>query len=160
MFTSVLFTIAKTWKQLKLFIHSCLSIKKEGHPAIHNNMDGTWRHLTKWNKSDKDKYCMISLICGILKKKKNSQKRKSDLLSERQREGFRNSMKVDKRYKLSGSSHHATVETNLTSIHEDEGLIPDLAQWVKNPVLLWAVVQVADVAQVLRCCGCGVGQWL
>ena len=38
---------------------------------------------------------------------------------------------------------------NVISIHEDVGSIPGLAQG--------AVVYVADVAQVPRCCGVGVG---
>ena len=31
-----------------------------------------------------------------------------------------------------GSSHHGLVVTNQTSIQEDLGLIPGLAQWVKD----------------------------
>ena len=38
------------------------------------------------------------------------------------------------------NSYHGSVETNLPSIHEDAGLIPGLIQWVKDPVLPWAVV--------------------
>ena len=49
---------------------------------------------------------------------------------------------------------------NPISIHEDLGSIPGLDKWVKDLVMLWAVVWAADAAQVWSCCGCGVGQQL
>ena len=33
--------------------------------AICNNMDGLGEYYDKLNKLDKEKYCMVSLICGI-----------------------------------------------------------------------------------------------
>ena len=83
MFTAAPFTIAKTWKQPK-----CPStdewLKKmwyiytmEYYSAIKKNKimpsAATWRDLeiiilSEVNQKEKDKYHMISLICGILKK--------------------------------------------------------------------------------------------
>ena len=57
---------------------------------------------------------------------------------------------------LPWSSHHGSAEMNLTSIHTDAGLIPSLAQWVKDLALLSAVVEVADRAWIWRCYGYGV----
>lgn len=52
-----------------VYIHNAilLSSKKEWHFAICSNMKGFGGYYAEWNKSDKDKCCMISLMCGIEK---------------------------------------------------------------------------------------------
>ena len=74
-----------------------LSHKKEWNFAIWSNMDGLGGYYTKWNKSEKDKYYVTSLLCGIEKIKQTSKcNKKSSRLTENkvvatsgQREGER-----------------------------------------------------------------------
>ena len=46
------------------------------------------------------------------------------------------SVQVIKFFFLIGSSPHGSEVMNPTNIHEDQGLIPDLVQWVKDLALL------------------------
>ena len=52
------------------------------------------------------------------------------------------------KHKKGGSSHRGSTVTNLTGIQEDSGLIPGLAQWVKDQALLWLWCRPADVAPI------------
>ena len=42
-----------------------LGHKKEWNNATFSNMGTTRDYHTKWDKSEKDKYHMVSIICGI-----------------------------------------------------------------------------------------------
>ena len=52
------------------------AIKKNEIFATGNNMDGPWGHYAKWNKSDREKYHIISFMYGILKKQTKTQNTK------------------------------------------------------------------------------------
>ena len=43
------------------------SLKKEWNNPISSNIDGPREYYTKWSRSEKDKYHVMSLICVISK---------------------------------------------------------------------------------------------
>ena len=47
------------------YMYNGILFIKKWNPAICNDMDGAREYYTKQNKSEKDKYHMISLTCGI-----------------------------------------------------------------------------------------------
>ena len=53
-----------------IYIHNgmLLNHKKEQNLAICNKVDGAREYFAKWNKLEKDKYHMISLMCSIRNK--------------------------------------------------------------------------------------------
>ena len=56
------------------------------------------------------------------------------------------------------SSRHGSTVKNLTSIHDDVGLIPGHAQWVKDPgvAMSCGVSHGYSADPVLWGCGCGI----
>ena len=52
-------------------------------------MNGTSGYYAKYDKSEKDKYHMSSLICGVQKKKKKSRLKESSLVVGRREGGLR-----------------------------------------------------------------------
>ena len=46
----------------KIEYYSAINILFEkGNPAICNNMDGSWGHYAKWNKSDRERQILYDL---------------------------------------------------------------------------------------------------
>ena len=64
-------------------------------------------------------------------------------------------LKKKKSKETKESSHCGSAEVNPTRIHEDVGLIPGLAQWVRDPVLLWLWCRLNSTPSLGTCIGCG-----
>ena len=61
-----------------------LSHKQEQNLAICSNVDGLGGHYAKWSKSEKDKYCMILLMCAIYKIQQTGEQKKKQIYRYRE----------------------------------------------------------------------------
>ena len=57
----------KEWNSAYIYSGIPLNHKKEWNSAICSSVDGLEGHYVKWNKSDREWYCMILLICRAWK---------------------------------------------------------------------------------------------
>ena len=55
-----------------------LNHKKEWNFALCNDIDGLGWYYAKWNKSDKDKYCMITHMWNLKSKTSECNKKEID----------------------------------------------------------------------------------
>ena len=96
-----------------------LAIKMEISPFVTTWMDLEGIMLSEISQREKDKYCMISLICGIFKKKLNLWKQRVEKWLPGG-EGGGNRRRLAKGYKLSG------------------------VRWIKSEDLMYNMVTVVD----------------
>ena len=65
------------WLDKENVVYACNGLlfghNKDGNLGISNNMNESWGYDAKWNKSEKDKYQMISLTCEIWKIQQTSE---------------------------------------------------------------------------------------
>ena len=108
-------------------------IKTCSHTNLYANIHSNFLHShLKWRKN-------FSVICWVCKQAVVQPYNKYSLVVKAV--NYQYSWWYGQTSKvILGSSHCGTAEMTLTSIHEDAGLIPGLAQWIKDPALPWAVV--------------------
>ena len=92
---------------------------------------GSWEERARWWI-----HIFINFASPVLGTKPTHRKSSLNFAKRRKEKGVR----WEKKMEGIRSSCCGSAVTNLTSIHEDVGLMPDLGQWVKDLALPWAAV--------------------